>query len=347
MKDSSLFCSIAVGGLIFGMLSGCIQPEADERPVASREERVERQDKDNSLLSTRYSLLIQQLGADDWPTREKAQKLLEEIGAPALEPLQKALKESKDPEIRMRANRLILDIEWAERIKKLPQTFGEQYYNWIRKGQKLGYMKLSVKDAEYQGQSVFQVESKWELIHPEGHWTIEATYYTQKDRYLTLLYGEGKGSGLMRFNLTFEKKDGKGHLTGQMKGKVEMTLNETIEIPENALSCDRFFIWATALPLKQNLSFDYTLFNLRAEDGPEWLETEPLEFVGEEGIDLNYQKINCYKFTGKLQGDNLYLWIDKDQRLIKSIYEAWNYEAILTDKEDALKMPENFKDEKN
>ena len=47
--------------------------------------------------------LIDQLGNDDAGQRQAAVKKLEEIGAPALEPVQKAAKEHPDADVRLRA----------------------------------------------------------------------------------------------------------------------------------------------------------------------------------------------------------------------------------------------------
>ena len=52
--------------------------------------------------STRIARLIQQLGSDRYVDREAANKALEAIGAPALEALEKAARDSPDPEVRLR-----------------------------------------------------------------------------------------------------------------------------------------------------------------------------------------------------------------------------------------------------
>ncbi len=51
--------------------------------------------------------LIQQLGSSEYAEREAASTHLEAIGAPALESLRKAARDSDDPEIRSRASRII------------------------------------------------------------------------------------------------------------------------------------------------------------------------------------------------------------------------------------------------
>jgi WD40 repeat protein len=52
--------------------------------------------------------LIDQLGDDSFDKREEAEQKLGEIGQPALEHLQKAVKDTTDPEIRERASQLLL-----------------------------------------------------------------------------------------------------------------------------------------------------------------------------------------------------------------------------------------------
>jgi hypothetical protein len=51
--------------------------------------------------------LIQQLGSPEFSEREAASKRLEDIGAPALDALRKAARDSDDPEIRSRASRIL------------------------------------------------------------------------------------------------------------------------------------------------------------------------------------------------------------------------------------------------
>jgi hypothetical protein len=55
--------------------------------------------------------LIDQLGSEVYAEREAASKALKRLGEPALEPLQKAIQESADAEIRRRAQRLVAIIE--------------------------------------------------------------------------------------------------------------------------------------------------------------------------------------------------------------------------------------------
>jgi hypothetical protein len=53
--------------------------------------------------------LISQLGAEDWEAREKAQETLSKMGKPAKELLEKE-KDAKDPEVKMRASRILKNI---------------------------------------------------------------------------------------------------------------------------------------------------------------------------------------------------------------------------------------------
>jgi WD40 repeat protein len=62
--------------------------------------------------------LIEQLGSRDFSTREQASEALRKLGESAWEPLQQALNHSPDPEVRIRAKRLIEAITktWQVRI---------------------------------------------------------------------------------------------------------------------------------------------------------------------------------------------------------------------------------------
>jgi hypothetical protein len=56
--------------------------------------------------------LIRNLGADEFHVREEAEKKLLAIGKPALEELRKAARDSDDPEVRMRAQAILDELEW-------------------------------------------------------------------------------------------------------------------------------------------------------------------------------------------------------------------------------------------
>lgn len=51
--------------------------------------------------------LIEQLGSSDWDERAEAEKALEEIGKPAADALKKAMDGADDPEVKVRAKRLL------------------------------------------------------------------------------------------------------------------------------------------------------------------------------------------------------------------------------------------------
>jgi hypothetical protein len=80
------------------------QPSAPEKPNPATQD------------AQRITQLIQQLGADDFQTREDAQKQLEAIGEP-VEPFLKAAQETSDPEIRHRTGYLLSFIAVKKRVK--------------------------------------------------------------------------------------------------------------------------------------------------------------------------------------------------------------------------------------
>lgn len=61
-------------------------------------------------LEKKITELISQLGVDDWQQREAAQKELLKIGMPARSFLEKTLKSSDDPEVKLRTTQLLKDI---------------------------------------------------------------------------------------------------------------------------------------------------------------------------------------------------------------------------------------------
>lgn len=68
-----------------------------------------------ALSAEQIQQLIDQLGDDSFDIREKASKRLVELGKPVLAALRKAAADSKDPEIRLRAQKALNDIESSPR----------------------------------------------------------------------------------------------------------------------------------------------------------------------------------------------------------------------------------------
>lgn len=233
--------------------------------------------------------------------------------------------------------------EWDKHIRNLPQTFGTQYYNWLQNGEKIGYMVLSIKDAKYEGQEVFKVKGKWVVNKPVIGFA-EITSYAKKNKYLTPLYEEVKGSeglGFATFDMKLKIQNGKGTITGEAKAVGQTTsLNNTIDIPADMITWEGGFICATVLPTDENLSYSYSIFAICEKHGFDKLKTEPLKFAGKEEITYKNGKVECNKFIGKLRESNVYFWVDKNRRLIKGL-AGDNDEINLTDKNDALTMPED------
>jgi len=94
-------------GLIAGILLLVLLVASSETPNSS--ERSERS-PNSTELEAKIEQLIKDLGAEDWQTREAATKALEEIGEPA-EPFLKEALPNPDPEVSMRAEKLLRRIE--------------------------------------------------------------------------------------------------------------------------------------------------------------------------------------------------------------------------------------------
>lgn len=96
--------------------------------LIAQEKKEEGSSKEISVeLEAKIEQLIEQLGADDWQTREAATNALEEIGEPA-EPFLKKVIQNPDAEVRIRAKGLIRKIE-AKRYGKI--AFVKERSIWI------------------------------------------------------------------------------------------------------------------------------------------------------------------------------------------------------------------------
>jgi TolB protein len=103
------------------VINGCGTTDSVEHKTKNKETpdtQTKTQDASPIMQSAELiTQLIQQLGSNDWQTREKAQKLLEEIGEPA-ESVLKETSKNPDLEIRTRATELLHKIK-AKRPGKI------------------------------------------------------------------------------------------------------------------------------------------------------------------------------------------------------------------------------------
>ena len=113
---------------------------------------------------------IRGLGSEDFEVREKAAEDLRKVGTPALEALKKAAEKSDDPEVRVRARKLVQEIEKPAKSRDRSRLYG-------LKGSRLS-IRLSNGDTIYQFQ-------------PEEGDAIE--FQRSPDGPVKLVYPDGKG----------------------------------------------------------------------------------------------------------------------------------------------------------
>jgi len=106
--------------------------------------------------------LVKQLGDDDFDTREKAGKLLEEQGEKARESLTKATKESDDVEIRKRAGELLATLDRKAEGRILAEKL---------KGLK------DLKTPPFDPKTVKQLVEKKGKINGRETWTADNSYH--------------------------------------------------------------------------------------------------------------------------------------------------------------------------
>jgi HEAT repeat protein len=136
------------------VLIGCAST-TNEQPVASSENIVARQETIPSLPATGYALLIQQLGNDEWETRDRAQKQLEDWPADKIVEIEPAIKdaaESKEPEIRLRAKQILTMITLKKEfkfsegfLKEFPDIYNRLFRNDV--STKIAFLKTALKSA--------------------------------------------------------------------------------------------------------------------------------------------------------------------------------------------------------
>jgi hypothetical protein len=100
--------------------------------------------------------LIKQLGSQRYRNREAATKALQGAGVKALSALRKAAARSDDPEIRFRAERLVLGIELreVEIIRQVNLSNAEKYQRvskLLEKGMNMEHLQRILGPAKYRG----------------------------------------------------------------------------------------------------------------------------------------------------------------------------------------------------
>ncbi|MFH1227248.1 MAG: HEAT repeat domain-containing protein [Planctomycetota bacterium] len=105
MKTANILALFLVG------MIGCNTPT-----VSSKTPDVQ-PTTENSTLTSTIQQLITMLGDDDWKIREKAQKQLEDLPVDEIESIVKEATESKDLEVKSRAERILKVAEVKKRVK--------------------------------------------------------------------------------------------------------------------------------------------------------------------------------------------------------------------------------------
>lgn len=306
--------------------------------------------------------LIQQLGNDDWEMRESAQRELIKIGEPAISFVERALKESDDAEVRLRARDIIISIN----VQRLHRTWKESWYSITAKGpnqepRKIGYSSVKLKEAQYEGQDVFVIQEHYKLIEtPE----LKVETYCTKDRNLSFVYIKLILDDTQK-RLVSEFKFKNGKITDyklpprddDQDAKHGETREEmafpTITWPS------ALFPLLTAIPLYENTTFNFksrnavisslALIHWELKEEQKIVTDYQVEFVNREDLKIGKEVISAYKFKEPKENEFvplMYYWVNsKDRRLIKAslIYEKneisddeGELEFILTTKKEAL-----------
>ncbi len=102
----------AISAVLVGLclIVGLIRLQADDKSKTDEPNKKQ-------AASARIGKLIGQLGDDKYENRQGAAQKLIQMGQPAIEALQKAVAQSKDPEVRWRAKSIIEKIQAAEGLK--------------------------------------------------------------------------------------------------------------------------------------------------------------------------------------------------------------------------------------
>lgn len=293
--------------------------------------------------------LIEQLAADDFQKREDATVQLMKIGEPVMETLRNALKESKDPEVRLRLNQIITDIEGALAVKDLVKNWSTPdgkplwYQLKIAMAGMSCYIRSSTIEDKYKEEKVLKMQDVVTMTTRGKLGVINMTSFCRKDKNLTPLYAiiemaDGQGN----INSTMEYKFENGKVTLSLKDSNGMKNDKVKEqaIPPDTFLINSFVRYLTLLPLKEKLSVQ---LNLLGPDMHEFLMKINVTCEGKNEIIIGKDKISAYKFKffpEKHPNEAPSLWITEKHQLVKlapSDNIAESGELILISQEEAEK----------
>jgi len=159
-KKSVISYWLLVVSMLSAVLIGCAVDEKSEDRVQKAEDRERSLPSEGkpseTLLTTNIYQLITDLGSEDWETRDKAQEQLENWPTGQLAELEPALKsaaQSSDPEVKMRANRILKILSVRKRLafsdtflKKFPNIYYE--LRDLNTSDKFGLLQRLINDKE-------------------------------------------------------------------------------------------------------------------------------------------------------------------------------------------------------
>lgn len=141
-------------------------------------------------LESRFQELLARLADEDVSQREAAGALIEKLGEPALDLLDRAAADSKDPEVQVRLQAIAARIRRGGRLRWLEDV-------WFRRADGAGWRHMETERETWQGRDAWCLTDT--IVTREGDATNEETAeaWTDTDDAFTLLEANWSASGTL------------------------------------------------------------------------------------------------------------------------------------------------------
>ncbi|MBI4834145.1 MAG: hypothetical protein HY811_04935 [Planctomycetes bacterium] len=304
----------------------------------------------NEEVEKQVKGLIEKLNADDFEERESATAELIRIGEPALEPVRKAMENAKEPETKMRAKKIITEIEGTLAVRDVVKNWSgkdgkELWYGFTGEREMKGFIKAITKEDKYKGEDAIRMEDVISMAEGGKMMVITNITICRKDKNLSLLYAKMEMKS-ERENMSIEYK----FENGKVKIISEGEESESVDIPADMVSFSSLVRYITTMPMVKGASITPTLLGFEAHD---WTMRFKVVCEGEDEITVGKDKIKAYKFSMSPteRDDPGYVWINAKRQFVAFSVQEDDMKVNMISKDEAEKglaeMAESMKKHQN
>jgi hypothetical protein len=331
------FKAVSAGEATINFLGSGFKPDLFDAKVkvivVDKEKTV-----NNEEVEKKVKGLIEKLNADDFEERESATSELIKIGEPALELVRKTMENAKEPETKMRAKKIITEIEGSLAVRDVVKNWSAKdgsalWYSFTGEREMKGFIKAITKEEKYKGEDAIRMEDVISMAERGMMMVITSITICRKDKNLSLLYAKMEWkSESQNINMSIEYK----FENGKVKIISEGEESEAVDAPTDMVSFSSLVRYMTTMPMVKGASIAPTLLGFESHD---WTMRFKVVCEGEEEVTVGKDKIKAFKFRLCPEGNDEpgYVWVNEKRQFVAFLVQEDDMKVNMVSKDEAEK----------